>query len=286
MQAELVLKCDCQLGEGPLVDGETLWFADIQGKRIHACKPDGSDWRRWDSPNHVSAFARTGTGRLLLASDRALEWFDPETGAREDIVALEADNPVTRSNDGRADRQGGFWIGTMGKKAEAEAGAIYRYYRGELRMLRDKVTIPNAICFAPDGSAAYFADTALDRVFRWQLDDEGWPVGRAEIFHDRTGLPGSPDGAVIDSEGAMWLALWGGSRVIRIGTNGGQLDEIAVPASRVTCPAFTPDLTGLLITSAREGMSDADRAAEPDAGCIFGAGIAVAGLEEPLVKVA
>ena len=286
MGVRRILKCDCQLGEGPLVAGDTLFFADITGKRIHACKPDGSDWQHWESKNHISAFARTDTNHLLLASDTALELFDPATGGREELLPMEADNPVTRSNDGRADRQGGFWIGTMGLGAEKGAGSIYRYFRGELRLLRPEVTIPNAMCFSPDGKTAYFADTDVQKVFKWALDADGWPVGEPSIFHDRTDLEGAPDGAVIDSEGAMWLALWGGGKVVRISPEGEVIDEITLPASCVTCPAFTPDLHGLLITTASVGLTPVEKAAEPDAGCLFGADIKVAGIEEPIVRLA
>ena len=285
MRAKRILKCDCELGEGPLVNGETLYFVDLSGKRIHACKPDGSDWKSWESDNYVSAFARTDTERLLLASDNALEMFDPVTGQREKLLSLEADNPITRSNDGRADRQGGFWIGTMGLSAEPGAGSIYRFYLGELRLLRSEITITNAICFSPDGTIAYFADTAVQKVFKWALDANGWPVGEPEVFHDRTDLEGAPDGAVIDRDGAMWLALWGSSNVIRISPQGEVIDEIDLPASLVTCPAFTPDLKGLLITTASVNMTAEEHADEPDAGCVFGAKITVPGIEEPIVRI-
>jgi sugar lactone lactonase YvrE len=149
----------CELGEGPLwADGMLYWF-DILGKRLHACAAAGDGRRNWQFNEHFSAAGRIAGG-LILASESALWRFEPETGSRTHLVALEADRPETRSNDGRADRQGGFWIGTMGKTGHmAENGALYRYHRGELRRLRTGVAIPNAICFAPDGRRGYFADS-------------------------------------------------------------------------------------------------------------------------------
>ena len=141
----------CTLGEGPLWHPERkqlFWF-DIVGKKLLSRTAAGE--QVWSFDDHVSAAGWIDRTRLLIASERALFTFDVDTGAQDHVVALEADNAVTRSNDGRADPQGGFWIGTMGKEKERKAGAIYRYYRGEVRKLVDQVTVSNAICFSPDG---------------------------------------------------------------------------------------------------------------------------------------
>ena len=275
-----------ELGEGPLwSDGRLYWF-DILGKRLHAAASDGAAPRSWQFDEHFSAAGRIAGG-LLLASETALWRFDPGTGARTRLVALEAERPETRSNDGRADRQGGFWIGTMCKTEPVAAnGALYRYHRGELRCLREGVAIPNAICFAPDGRRGYFADTVQDRIYTWPLDADGWPLAEPEVFLDFSAIDGSPDGAVVDSGGALWVALWGGSRVLRILPDGTADAEIALPASRITCPAFGGDLNRLYVTSARIGLDAAARAAEPQAGRVFAADIAVPGLPEPMVDLA
>ena len=152
----------CQLGEGPLwhpTRKQLFWF-DILGKRLH------TKGRHWQFDNHVSAAGWIDQDSLLIATDNALRHFDIATGKHRAVCPLEADNPVTRSNDGRADPQGGFWIGTMGINAEEGAGAIYRYYKGELRQLFAPISISNAICFAPDGKAAYFTDTPTQKIMR------------------------------------------------------------------------------------------------------------------------
>lgn len=274
-----------ELGEGPLWAGNRLFWFDILGKRLHAAAPEGPT-RTWQFDEHFSAAGRIAGG-LILASETALWRFDPETGTRKHLIALEADRPETRSNDGRADRQGGFWIGTMGKTDHVAAnGALYRYHRGELRRLRTGVAIPNAICFAPDGRRGYFADTVQDRIFTWTLDAEGWPETEPEVFFDFAGITGGPDGAVVDSEGALWVALWGGSRVLRIQSNGVPGAELAMPASRITCPAFGADPRRLYVTSAWTGLDEAGRAAEPHAGQVFVADVGVPGLPEPIVTLA
>jgi sugar lactone lactonase YvrE len=245
----------CALGEGPLWHpdrGQLFWF-DILGKRLLTRTDRGP--AQWDFDVQVSAAGWIDSDRLLIASETQLMRFDLETGEAVTLCALEADNPATRSNDGRADAQGGFWIGTMGKEAQAGAGAIYRYYRGELRRLFDGLTIPNAICFSPDGGLAYFCDTRTRRIRRQPLDRDGWPVGApSDLVTVSDG--GFPDGAVVDSEGCIWNAQWGAGRVVRYDPAGREIARVAVAARQSSCPAFGgPDLATLFVTSAATGRN-------------------------------
>lgn len=243
----------CTLGEGPLWHperGELFWF-DILGKRLHR------RGQHWDFDDYVSAAGWVDRDRLMIASSRGLHLFDIEAGTTEDLCEMEADNAVTRSNDGRADPQGGFWIGTMGLGAEDRAGAYYRYYRGELRLLYPEMGIPNATCFSPDGTIAYFADTARATVWKVALDSEGWPSGDPEVFLDLSGTPHKPDGAVVDAAGNFWTAQWGSHRVGVYAPTGEYLTAIGVPAEQSSCPAFGgPDLSKLFVTSAATGLAD------------------------------
>lgn len=103
---------------------------------------------------------------------------------------------------------------------------------------------------------------------------------------DVTRREGNPDGAVIDAEGAMWLALWGAGRVVRLDRKGREIGAISVPVSQPSCPAFGgPGLASLYITTAREGMSAEQRAREPGAGDLFVADLAVPGLAEPTLRL-
>lgn len=256
----------CTLGEGALWHPEReqfFWF-DIMERRLLT---PGAEWSLGE---YVSAAGWVERDRLLIAGQTRLFLFDLETGAEETIAALEHDNPATRSNDGRADPMGGFWIGTMGLDTEAEAGACYRYYRGEVRMLWDRVSIPNCTCFSPDGRHAWFTDTPTQVVWRVGLDAHGWPVGDPEPVLDLRGGALNPDGATVDAEGRIWIAFWGTGEVRCYGPDGTFVHRIAVPALQVTCPAFGgPDLSQLLVTSAAENLSPADLAARPESGMTF-----------------
>ena len=244
----------CQLGEGPLwhpLRKELFWF-DILGHRLH-CKD-----RHWQFDTFVSAAGWVDADTLLIASARALFRFDLGSGAQDEICPLEADNPVTRSNDGRADPLGGFWIGTMGINAEPGAGAIYRYYRGELRQLFGDISVSNAICFAPDGKTAYFADTRQMQIMRVALDGDGWPDGAPEVHIDLTAEEFKPDGAVVDAAGNLWNAQWGAGRIAGYAADGTFIDSYALPAAQTTCPAFGGEaLTTLYCTSAAVGVAGA-----------------------------
>ena len=261
----------CELGEGPLwhpLRGELFWF-DIVGKKLFARKENVT--RHWVFDEHVSAAGWIDQDHLLIASQTALLKFQISSGVSEHVVSLEADNPITRSNDGRADPWGGFWIGTMGLKGEQNAGAIYRFLRGELCKLHPQITIPNAMCFSPDFEWGYFTDTMAAIIWRQKLEQkDGWPIGEPEIFIDLSQTDLKPDGAVCDAQGYLWNAQWGGGRVARYTPNGDFDCAFDLPTDHITCPAFAgKNLQTLFVTSAREGLTPAQLLAQPKAGNVF-----------------
>lgn len=275
----------CMLGEGPLWHPERqqfFWF-DILNRQLMT--RDGNHPRSWEFDELVSAAGWVDQDVLLVASESGLWRFNLECGHKERVTSIEADQTETRSNDGRADPWGGFWIGTMGKRAEAGAGSIYRYYRGEVRRLVTDVTITNAICFAPDRSCAYYSDTASGQVMRQPLDPEtGWPQEEPQLYLDLTVEGLNPDGAVTDSAGNIWIAQWGASRVAAYDPNGKFLKAVGFPAKHTSCPAFGgKGLTTLFCTSARQGLDAETLETHPLNGATFAAPDVATGLPEPRV---
>lgn len=246
----------CGLGEGPLwhpLRQELFWF-DINARKLH------SKAQTWEFAQSVSAAGWIDETTLLVASEIGLHRFDIETGILSDpIIAIEADNPVTRSNDGRADPWGGFWIGTMGYDAEAKAGAIYRYFKGELRKLVTNVTISNAICFTTDRKFAHYTDTVTKQIMRVALDPvTGWPNAPAQIWLDLSNDDLNPDGAIVDAAGSLWLALWGAGCVNTYGPDATLIASHKVDGKHTTCPAFGgADLNDLYVTTATQAIKGA-----------------------------
>lgn len=279
----------CHLGEGPTYDAatDTAWWFDILAGRLFEAHLASGKIRVHALGRMASALGRIDAERQLIVAEDGLYIRQLADGAMTLFCPLEADNPDTRSNDCRVHRSGTFWIGTMGRKAEPGAGAIYALHRGKISTLFSRISIPNSICFSPDGATGYFADTARNVLYAVPLNPAtGLPRGEPEVLLRHTGI-GGLDGSVVDADGQIWNACWGAGRIDVYSPQGERLRSLRVPAKQASCPAFVgPDLSRLLVTSAWENMDDAARAADPYAGCTFLLEVAARGRAEPDVKLA
>ncbi|MDO6727013.1 SMP-30/gluconolactonase/LRE family protein [Cognatishimia sp. 1_MG-2023] len=246
----------CALGEGPLwhpLRQQFFWF-DIIGHKL--LSRVGDEAMEWPFEEFVSAAGWVDHDTLLVASETGLYRLDLTSDEIEFVAPIESDNEVTRSNDGRADPQGGFWIGTMGKNGEDKAGSIYRYYKGEVRKLFGNITVTNSICFAPEGDLAYYCDTRKHKIMKVSLDADGWPMGKPDLFVDLNQDGLNPDGSVVDAAGNLWNAQWGANRVACYAPNGQFLTAVEFDATQISCPAFGgADLNMLFATSAAVGLT-------------------------------
>jgi sugar lactone lactonase YvrE len=279
----------CHLGEGPTYDvtTDTAWWFDIIEGRLFEAQLGGGATRIHQLGRMASALARVDRDRQLIVAEDGLYIRSRCDGAMQLYRPLEADNPRTRSNDARVHPSGTFWIGTMGRKAEQAMGAIYALHRGEILQLFPNITIPNAICFSPGGATGYFADTGENVLYRVDLDPvTGLPTGAPEVLLRHRGV-GGLDGAVVDADGLIWNARWGGGCVDIYSPQGTHLRSLHVPALQSSCPAFVgPDLSRLLVTSAWQDMDEAARTADPDHGRTFLLEAAARGRAEPDVRLA
>ena len=279
----------CHLGEGPTYDAatDTAWWFDIVERRLFEARLDTGRITIHSLDVMGSALARIDAHRQLLVADDGLYVRDAADGRMTLYHQLEADNAATRSNDARVHPSGTFWIGTMGRQAERGLGAIYALHRGELSRLYDGVTIPNAICFSPDGTIGYFADTGKNVLFRVDLDAAtGLPRGDPVALVTRRG-GGGIDGAVVDADGLIWNARWGGGCIDVYSPQGEHLRTLRVPARQSSCPAFVgQDFSRLLVTSAWQDMGDDAKRADPDHGRTFVLDVAARGRAEPDVRLA
>jgi sugar lactone lactonase YvrE len=286
--AALFIDSRCRLGEGPFwhhLRGQLFWF-DILDKTLFAADTGGTIVGRWTFDTYASAAGIVDRDRLVVARAGAIEEIDLETGARKVLATLEPYLPQNRSNDGRVNPAGGLWIGTMEHEEVRYSGSVYQFRAGQLKKLFTDIRIPNSTCFSPDGRTAYFTDTPNKIIMQRPIDpDTGEPAGFWSVFADTSGDPGAPDGAVVDAEGFLWSARWGGSRVIRYAPDGRVDREVLLPVSQVTCPAFGgPDLRTLYITSASKTLTPEQLAREPHAGSVFALELDVAGQRETLLR--
>ncbi|MDN4983116.1 SMP-30/gluconolactonase/LRE family protein [Bradyrhizobium arachidis] len=279
----------CHLGEGPTYDvsTDTAWWFDIRERRLFEAHLGGGSIRVHALGRMASALGRIDAERQLVVAEDGCYIRTLSDGAMTLFCPLEADNPATRSNDCRVHQSGTFWIGTMGRKAERGLGAIYALHRGKISTLFPGISIPNSICFSPDGTTGYFADTARAVLYAVPLNaDTGLPRGEPEVLLRHTGI-GELDGSVCDADGRIWNACWGAGRVDVYSPQGERLRSLHVPARQASCPAFVgPDLSGLLVTSAWQDMDAEARAADPQAGCTFLLHASARGRAEPDVKLA
>ncbi|WGS24061.1 MULTISPECIES: SMP-30/gluconolactonase/LRE family protein [unclassified Bradyrhizobium] len=278
----------CHLGEGPTYDAatDTAWWFDIRERRLFEHRFADGRTIVHSLPKMASALARIDAERQLVLTEDGLYVRQVADGRMALFVQLEADNPVTRSNDARVHPSGTFWLGTIGRQAEKAAGAIYALHRGRITRLYSGITIPNAICFSPKGDIGYFADTATNVLYRVPLDaSTGLPVGEPVALIRHEGV-GGLDGAIVDADGMIWNARWGGGCVDVYDPNGRRLRSLRVPARQSSCPAFVGrDFSRVLVTSAWQDMGEAQRAADPEHGRTFLLDAAAYGRAEPDVKL-
>ncbi|MDG4897015.1 SMP-30/gluconolactonase/LRE family protein [Mesorhizobium sp. WSM4976] len=279
----------CELGEGPSYDPATdtlFWFDIVNGKLLE--KPLGGALKVHDLGVMASAIAVIDADRQLIATEIGLQVRDVKTGRLTRHTPIEADNALTRSNDSRVHPCGALWTGTMGKGEEKSAGSIYWFFKGELRRLFSGITVSNSICFSEDGTIAYYTDTATGLLMRVACDPAtGLPAGEVKVFVDHRSSKGYIDGSVVDRDGVLWNAVWGGKAVKAYAPDGTLLREIAMPVTQASCPAFVgANGDRLAVTSAWSGKDEKQRALDPQAGMTFLLDIPVNGRFEPRVLIA
>jgi sugar lactone lactonase YvrE len=288
---ESVLDCNNQLAEGPTWHpGErALFWVDVTAKRINRWTPSTGEHRTWPTPELITTAVVRARGGLLIASGTGLDFFDPATGAMERFTAPEADKPGNRSNDGKCDRQGRFWYGTMQNNFTPDmgeaplgdpAGSLYRVDPDRRwHRLDGPFGISNTLAWSPDDRTMYFGDT-LDGIYAYDFDPAAGTIGRRRMFAKVDG-PGVGDGSTIDAEGFLWNARWDGGCVIRFAPDGSVDRIVKMPCRRVTSCCFGgDDLEVLYVTSVRYGLSAAELAEQPLAGDLFAIDAGVKGLPD------
>jgi len=289
-QGNILCNTSSVLGEGPTYDPDTdtVWWFNILGKELHELHLPTGKKQVYNLPMMASVLARVDAQRQIIATEEGLFLRDIASGELSFYAAIEADKPENRSNDGRTHISGSLWIGTMGKRAEMQAGAIYHVASGgKVTKIFDQISIPNSICFSPDGTTGYFTDTRISQLMRVLVDPEtGLPAGEPIVMVDSMEDPGGLDGSVCDADGYIWNARWGSGFVDKYSPDGLRIERYRVPAMQPSCPAFIgKNADRLAVTTAWEGLDDEARSMQPQAGALLELGLTVRGVFDPPYKL-
>jgi L-arabinonolactonase len=272
------------LGEGVLWDpvGQRTWWSDIQERRLYRYDPQSRALETFHLPERLGSFGFIkDSDKIVAAFESGFAHYHPESAQLQWVARPAHDAGNIRFNDGRIDRQGRFWAGSM-VEGEGEAkGKLYCLDGSDVKVCLTGISISNSICFSPDGKHLYFADSPQRMIVRYDIDEASGTIGNRQMFA-KTPKGAYPDGANVDAEGYLWSAHWGAGRVVRYAPDGSISAIVEIPTTQASCIAFGgAGLDLLFVTSAREGMSAATLAEQPHAGDVFVYQVNVKGLPDP-----
>lgn len=278
------------LGESPFwhPDEAALYWCDIPGRQLNRYATATGEHRRWSFECEPACCAPMPGGTLMLAQRDGIFVFDPATGERTRLVEPPYDPETMRFNDGKADPLGRFWASTVFEPRTAARAALYRYAAGRIDRIAGDATVGNGLAFSPDARTLYWSDTTSHRIDAFDFDVAVGAVSNRRVFarfapkvagQDLAAYGGRPDGAAVDVEGALWVAMFEGQRLLRIGADGRVLRELPLPVRCPTMPCFGgPDLKTLFVTTSREKRPADELAAQPLAGAVLSLRVDVPGL--------
>ncbi|MFP5393295.1 MAG: SMP-30/gluconolactonase/LRE family protein [Gammaproteobacteria bacterium] len=287
---EVVYDAPMQVGECPLWSSaeQALYWVDIGGFTVHSVHPASGAHREWRFDSEPASLALCEGGGLVVALRRGFVHLNTDTGAVTDIAAAPYDTATTRFNDGRVDALGRYWVGTIFEPRDRLAAEMYCLQNGKVVLKwSGGLMNSNGLGFSPDNTILYHADTAGHRVNRYPYHLDNGIVGDVTCFAQfdsdkkAPNYGGRPDGAAVDSEGAYWIAMFEGGRVLRFAPSGQLLAELKLPLRCPTMVAFGgEDLKTLFITSASHGRSAEELAQYPLTGKVLSVRVEVAGRVE------
>jgi sugar lactone lactonase YvrE len=240
------------VGEGPVWDvaEQALYYVDILEKKVFGWDPATGDHREWAVPDMIGSMALCDTGGAIVALVDGIHALDFDSGAVTPLALMEPANPAIQLADGKVDRAGRFVFGTSHRKAAEPVGGLYSLDQGTIRQLDSGLTLGNGPCWSPDNTTLYHADSMAHVIYAYDYDlATGGVSNRREFFNTSAWGP-IPDGATVDSQGNLWLAVCEGGVVLCISPAGEVLREIAMPTRLpASCMFFGPNLDRLFVPS-------------------------------------
>jgi L-arabinonolactonase len=286
-----VVDARAELGEGTLWDSKAgvLWWIDIWKKLIHRYDPSTGKDEVFETPEYLGCLGLRENGGLVLTMANGFHFFDPETGTFEGIADPEAHMPKTRFNDGKPDRQGRFWSGTMfevpGKPIEF-SGSLYRLDPDlSVHRMIEGIGCSNGLAWSPDSRTMYFSDSHAGAVWAYDFDPATGNIANRRTFIDMTVTGGVADGATVDAEGCYWVTIPVTSKVCRYDPDGRLMQTVLLPTDLPTCCEFGgKDLDILYVTSAVLKRPASHFVGQKNPGGLFALDVGVKGLALPAFK--
>lgn len=276
-----------ELGEGCAWDeqGQKLSWVDITGKMIHRYDPATGKHDTCGTPSTVGFATLAENGEYIAGLQDGIYRIDFENGAHKALVKPEYADKVNRFNDGKCDRRGRLWAGTMNDLDHSKpTGALYRWDNRGLHVQETGIHISNGLGWSPDNKTMYYTDTVRRIIWQYDYDIETGTASNRRTFAEFAGK-GRPDGMCVDSQGRVLTSLWPGWSVEIYAPNGKLDGKIELPVPQVSCCAFGgKDLKTLFITTANIGMTPEQMKEAPLSGQIFAIEMDVPGLPEARFK--
>lgn len=252
-----ILAARARLGEIPFwhPDEQLLYWGDIYNHRVHQFNPTTGATQFFDVGEVVGSIAPAGKNRLIIGQRHRIAFLDTISGKITPILDIE-NNPDIRFNDGKCDRSGRFWFGSMSSQGESQ-GNLYHYDRNGLHILQTGLTISNGLGWSPDDKTFYLTDSPLKTIYAYDFDSESGSITNRQVLINLQAESFFPDGLTVDKDGCIWSAMWDGWCIIRFDPKGKEMMRVMMPVQRPTsCTFGNQDLGTLYITTASVGLSE------------------------------
>lgn len=280
-----VVDIRARIGECPVwvPEEQALYWAEVYAPALHRFDPATGATRRWAMPEPIGSFAFRRGGGIVAALRSGFTFVDLATGAVEPVAAPEPDKPNNRLNDGRCDRRGRFWAGSMVEDMRTPGGTLYRLDPDRsCHPMIGGIAVSNGLAWSPDDRVMYHADSPTRTVWAWDYDSGTGAIANRRVFAEAKRGEGFPDGAAVDEEGCYWSARFGGWRLVRHAPDGREIEVVKMPVQNPTmCALGGEKLDILYVTSGAQGLDEEALKRQPQAGGVFALRVAVRGLPEP-----
>ena len=274
----------CSVGEGPVWDEaeQALYYIDILEKRVLRWDPVSGDHRSWGVPAMIGSMALRESGGAIVALPDGIHALDFESGAVTPFALFDPADPAVQLADGKVDRAGRFVFGTSHRQAKEPVGGLWSLGAdGRISRLDEGLILGNGPCFSTDDRTLYHADSMRQAIYAYDYDLATGSAFNRRNFFDSSVYGPIPDGATIDANGDMWVAICEGGVVLRLSPDGEVRQAIEMPTRLpASCMFFGPDLDRLFVPSIDPSFLGREPA-EADGWCYVVDGLGVRGLPEP-----